>query len=51
MDKNEAIARAAEHIRRSTSDIGGQMVMAAFAQESIDHEYGTERDDSDKGDK
>lgn len=51
MDKSEAIAQAAEHIRRRTSDIGGQMVLAAFMQDSIDHEYETERDDSDKGDK
>jgi hypothetical protein len=44
MNKSEAISRAADHIRQTipTSDISGRMVMAAFMQDSIDHEYGEE---------
>lgn len=40
MDRNERISQAAEHIKRTCpNDIGGQMVLAAFAQDSIDQEY------------
>ena len=53
MSKHEAIKLAADHIRLRTSDIGGQMVLAAFMQDSIDQEYGdgTERkEDGDSSD-
>lgn len=38
-DEFERVIRAAEHIKRvCPNDIAGQMVLAAFAQDAIDHE-------------
>jgi len=51
--KAEAINIAADHIRRvCPNDIGGQMLMAAFAQDSIDQRYpkednGPKREETD----
>jgi len=42
MDRREAERNAAAHILRTTSDVGGRMVLAAFAQDSINQEYGEE---------
>lgn len=39
MNRTEAIDQAAEQIKRICPDIGGQMVLAAFAQDSIDREF------------
>ncbi len=41
MTRDEDISQAAEHIRNITPDVGNQMILAAFAMETIDHEYGT----------
>ena len=44
-DKFEQVTRAAEHIKRvCPNDIAGQMVLAAFAQDAIDHEGGEPQD-------
>ena len=39
MNKADKLIAAAEHIKRvCPNDIGGQMVLVAFAQDAIDHE-------------
>ena len=47
--KDKAIDRAAEHIRRQCppSDVAGRMVLAAFAMDSINHEYGEDEEESE----
>lgn len=44
MNRNERIDQAAGHIKRiCPHDIGGQMIHAAFAQDSIDQEHPPQR--------
>lgn len=50
MDKREAECRAADHIVQSTSDWGARMVLGAFAQETINYEYGKDEDGDDGDD-
>ena len=37
MNKDELRSNAAEHIRRTCSDWGGRMVLAALAEDAINH--------------
>ncbi len=44
MNRSERTNQIAEHIQRTCpNDIGGQMVLAAFGQDSIDREFPREQ--------